>query len=568
MRRFVLGIDLGTTNTLCAFWVEGEPAPFIIPIEQPTTDLTSFEGRSPLPSAVLIQPDAVYVGEYPKDLFRLGKQENVITSIKRHMGTPWVREDGRRSWTAEQISGCILLAVKQGVNLPADAPAPERVVITVPASFDIEQRRATLRAARLAGFDPKRTDLFDEPTAALLHYTRHKFGKDNQDSWSEARRLMVVDVGGGTLDVSCLTLHRKSGVLIADVIGRSRFNELAGDDFDLNLAGLLLERFQNRLKVKLEQLDVERRRQVCAGLVAHAESAKKSLCERAWGKTQEEQGKLDCEIEIMANTDLRWKTRVTMKDLQDALIPFFLRPRDAAARLSGFSFFTAIEECMDSLRRPDVTDPDKPPDHVFLAGGSANLPFIKQVIKKHFQDVAPQHPAVEAQVVDRPMDAIALGAAWYAGSRAGFHDAGEVKLIQHMHEGIYLLTRRGEAEELVSPSEQLPVKERSVTYEVGAGISDRLEIDLITGIGEKDVRMRPLAHLLVPLDGFVSPGVPIRLLVSVDDNRDFHLGCEATVDGAVIQGRVQIYNGYEWRGANDDGPRLPMVNPLPKGARP
>src|SRR5262249_45345981 len=150
--------------------------------------------------------------------------------------------------TPEQISGCILRAVRNGAAVPAGTE-PEKVVITVPAGFGTEQRRATLQAARLAGFDPARVHLFDEPVAALLHQSRL-----SGTAWPEKKRLLILDIGGGTLDVSCVTVQGQGGALTMDILGRSRFNELAGDDFDLNLAGLLLDRYCRQRHIVFDDL--------------------------------------------------------------------------------------------------------------------------------------------------------------------------------------------------------------------------------------------------------------------------------------------------------------------------
>ena len=561
--RYVLGIDLGTTNTLCAVWHDGELAPCIAPINQPTTDESTFGAESPLPSAVLLRPDKVLVGDYPKYLSRFGI-DKVITSVKREMGTPWVESDGRRSWSPEEVSACILRAVRHGIGLPKEGPPPARVVITVPAGFGMEQRRATLRAASLAGFDLNHVDLFDEPTAALLHQTRHTHVKD---AWPVKKRMMVLDIGGGTLDVSCIDIQSVNGALTADVLGRSRFNELAGDDFDLNLAGLLLARFQNDKGLMLENIDEELRRQLCAGLLSSAEEAKKDLCERARGKSDEEQEKLFKRIEVMLDTTLAWRGRLTMADMGHALRPFFIRSSDATARLTRFSFFTAIQECFDSMTAANVEDGDRLPDYVFLAGGSANLPFIKRVVSNFFAEEAAKRDKawnVEPEIVDKPMDAIALGAAWYAGARAGLCDSGGVVLEQRMHEGIYLITGSGLPLELVKPSEKLPVRELLVPHELEAGTSDRLELELVTGVGREDVNMRPLLRGDLRLSGVVPKGTPIRLYVAVDENIVASLRCEATVNNEIIIGNLE--EGSKSPGAEESS--LVPVNIEPKKETP
>lgn len=560
-RRYVLGIDLGTTNTLCSVWYEGDPEPKIVPIKQPTNNLELLEACSPLPSVVMLKNGMAYVGEYAKSEARFNPA-HIVKSIKREMGTPWIKLHGGRTWTPDQISGCILRAVHQGIEIDSDLPEPERVVITVPACFGVEQRRATLRAARLAGFKLETTELFDEPTAALLHDTWHRQSKQ---VWASEQRLMVLDIGGGTLDVSCMSLLSKDGVLHADVLGRSRFNELAGDDFDLNLAGLLLARYEREKNLSLKQIPEEPCRQLCHGLVAAAEAAKIDLSQQARGIPVESQGNLTSRVEVMDHdAKYRWKTLLKMPDLGEALKPFFYRDSTLEGRIAGYSFYTATEECMESLRTAKIPDPDRLPDMVFLAGGSADLPFIKQVVTRHFEAL-PKPRKLVPEMVDRPMEAVSLGAAWYAGSRAGFASSGAVELTQRMHEGIYLLTGSGVLEELVNPAAVLPVVDREIPREFVAGTSDRLEVDLVAGTGAEDVRMRPLGRQIVKLSGFVKPDSVIRLRITVDHNRDCTLTCESTVDGKTVSGEMMFHNGYDWQKVSEVGKPLPVVNPPSKG---
>jgi molecular chaperone DnaK len=544
-RRHVLGIDLGTTNTLCAVWEFGQDRPALREISQPAGSETAFREQEMLPSAVAVLPaGTVLVGEYAKLLARYGS-ENVVTSVKRHMGTPWVKRMHGRDWTAEQISACILKAVRESQQPPA--VDPERVVITVPAGFGTEQRRATQLAARLAGFDPERTKLFDEPAAALLHQTRLVPG-----AWPAKKRLLILDIGGGTLDVSFMTVEQRDGVLVADILGRSRFNELAGDDFDLNLAGLLLARYLHERRLSLDQLDHERQRQLCAELRYIAEEAKIQLSRDAVGKSDEQQARLSTSQRLHVATDRPWPVTVTMADLKTALKPFFPYQSEPHARLTEFSFFQAVEECMDSLHGADP-DAQMDPDLIYLAGGSALLPMIRHVLRRRF-------PNVEPLLVDRPEQAVALGAAWYAGTLAGYPGS-RMELTERMYEGIFLLTRQGTMLPLVQPQSVLPIQDYEVPHSFDMGLSDRIEIDLVSGTSVDDPKMEPLARRSLKFNGFVPPGSEVRVTVGVTDQRIIHLRCRALTGSGTISGETQIHNGLVRQGEDEVGPALPAVNP-------
>ena len=197
MAKYCVGIDLGTTNTVCAVWTHGEERPRVLRLWQPVSDFTTdcFRRLALLPSAVAVLEEGVFVGAAARMAARIGGVCMVFTSTKRHMGRHWMRYARDEIWTPELVAACVLKAVRQELQtmFPEEA---ETVVITVPASFGTEARRATLRAARLAGFPPSSLRLFDEPTAALLSEIQSE-GSAGLDTGSSGRASLPCEPGNG-----------------------------------------------------------------------------------------------------------------------------------------------------------------------------------------------------------------------------------------------------------------------------------------------------------------------------------------------------------------------------------
>jgi len=230
----IVGIDLGTTNSLVAY-VDGAGVPRVIP---------DREGRKLLPSIVAYTPGGVVVGEAARRQLARNPGRTVY-SVKRFMGRGWddVREEARhvpfeiipnaevvriragdREVTPPEVSAQVLRALKVQAEAHLGEPI-ERAVITVPAYFNDAQRQATKDAGRIAVLDVLR--IVNEPTAASLAYGLQKLAQGI---------IAVYDLGGGTFDISILRV--KDGVF--EVLATNGNTHLGGDDFDRAIVQWLL----------------------------------------------------------------------------------------------------------------------------------------------------------------------------------------------------------------------------------------------------------------------------------------------------------------------------------------
>src|SRR5215831_2397800 len=261
----IVGIDLGTTNSLVAYLDQGIPR--VIP---------DAEGRLLLPSIVAFMPEGVLVGESAKrQLAR--NPARTLYSVKRLMGKGY--EDvagelrhfpyevlpsaevvriraGEREVTPPEVSGYVLRALKARAEAFFGEPV-EQAVITVPAYFNDAERQATKDAGRIAGLEVSR--IVNEPTAASLAYGLHKLTRGV---------IAVYDLGGGTFDISILRV--KDGIF--EVLATNGNTHLGGDDFDRVLVDWLADDIKNTHGVDLSG-DLEAMQELRLG----AEAAKCQL---------------------------------------------------------------------------------------------------------------------------------------------------------------------------------------------------------------------------------------------------------------------------------------------------
>jgi molecular chaperone DnaK len=375
----IVGIDLGTTNSLVAYVDDRTGLPVVIPDE---------EGRRLLPSIVGFTPAGILVGEAARrQLVR--RPTDTVYSVKRLMGRGWedVKEElryfpfrvlpaegtvklavGGREVTPPEVSAIVLRALKERAEAHFGEPI-ERAVVTVPAYFNDSQRQATKDAGRIAGLDVVR--IVNEPTAASLAYGLHRLGQGV---------VAVYDLGGGTFDISILRI--KDGIF--EVLATNGDTHLGGDDFDRVLMLWLLEDVQARHHAELDRdcVDLARDNEAMQELRLAAETAKIRL-------SSEERTTLT--LPFAGFTYHRAITRAEVERLIESLVNKTLGP------------------CRQALADAGLTPADI--DQVVLVGGSTRVPLVKRRVQELFGK-APQSQL-------NPDEVVALGAAVQAQILAG-----------------------------------------------------------------------------------------------------------------------------------------------------
>ena len=348
-REKIIGIDLGTTNSVVAVMEGGE-----------VTVIPNSEGSRLTPSAVAWTKDGqLLVGQAAKRQAVLNPDRTVL-SIKRKMGTDYkVRVDGKE-FTPQQISAFILQKLKQEAENYLGEPV-RKAVITCPAYFTDAQRQATKDAGTIAGLEVLR--IINEPTAAALAY-----GVDKQQ---QDQTIVVFDLGGGTFDVSILEI----GGGVFEVKATSGNNHLGGDDFDERIMRWLIEEIR-----KESGLDVSSDRMALQRLKDAAEKAKIEL-----SGLQETVISLPF-IAVGPNGPVHLERTLTRsqlnqltQDLIEALVPPVMR---------------ALQ---DAKLSPSQVD------KILLVGGSTRMPAVQEKIREIF--------GKEPTKGVNPDEAVAIGAA-------------------------------------------------------------------------------------------------------------------------------------------------------------
>ncbi|MDP3703627.1 MAG: Hsp70 family protein, partial [Candidatus Omnitrophota bacterium] len=237
----VIGIDLGTSNSACAVMEHGRPT--IVP----SAEGTSVGGKA-FPSYVAFTKDGqLLIGE-PARRQAATNPEGTVQAAKRKMGTDHVYRIFGKEYTPQQISAFILQKVKRDAESYLGEPVKE-VVITVPAYFNDNQRQATKDAGTIAGLEVLR--IINEPTAACLAYGLDKAGKE--------QKILVFDLGGGTLDVTIMDMAQ--GVF--EVKATSGDTQLGGTDMDSTLVDYIATEFRKEsgIDVRSDKMAAQRIRE-------------------------------------------------------------------------------------------------------------------------------------------------------------------------------------------------------------------------------------------------------------------------------------------------------------------
>ncbi len=356
--RPVVGIDLGTTNSSVAYFREG--APYVIP---------SPEGDVLLASCVLIDTqDRVIIGKHARDGL-VAMPERSVAAIKRSMGSTDPVTVAGKKFLPEEISALILKELRSYL-LPIFGEEDVEAVITVPAYFGDAQRRATKRAGELAGFIVER--IINEPTAAALAY-----GLNHSQ---EHKNILVYDLGGGTFDVSVVTVDQ--GVL--EVRSSNGNRQLGGEDFDWRLVDWMAERVQSQFGV--DPRDNLRARALLKDL---AEQIK-------WTLSSEKTATVESPVLLVDNggTPIMLKTEITRKEFVQLIQPWL---NETMALVS------------DVLSQANLTPQDI--QDILMVGGSTRIPQVQSMISEYFQQ--PVHSEIDPDL------AVALGAAVEAGLKSG-----------------------------------------------------------------------------------------------------------------------------------------------------
>lgn len=455
----IIGIDLGTTNSVVAVMEGGDPVV-----------ITTAEGSRLLPSVVAFNKNGERLVGIPAKRQAIINPTNTIYSIKRFMGRRFdeVAEERKlvpyeviagpagdarvripatgKEYTPQEISAMILAKLKADAEAYLGEPVTQ-AVITVPAYFNDSQRQATKDAGRIAGLEVLR--IINEPTASALAYGLDK--KKNE-------RILVFDLGGGTFDVSILEV----GEGVFEVKSTSGDTHLGGDDWDERIVNWVADEFK-----KEQGINLRNDRQALQRLREAAEKAK-------------------IELSSVMETEIN--------------LPFITAdasgPKHLQMRLTRSKFEQLTEDLVQRLRGPfqaalkDAGVTAKDIDEVVLVGGATRMPMVQQLVR--------ELTGKEPNKGVNPDEVVAVGAAIQAGVLGG--EVRDVLLLDVTPLSLGVETLGGVMTTIIERNTTIPVR-RSEVFSTAEDNQTAVDIHVLQG-------ERPMAAHNMSLGRFRLEGIP------------------------------------------------------------
>lgn len=560
--KLYFGIDLGTTNSaICCGYLAGDDKlkTQICRVNRRGKE-GGIESKETLPSVVYYKVDNKtkvvneIVGDFAKNQYGK-KQGSVAKSVKNFMGnmTPIALDEKIGDKLPEEVSASILkhlaLGAKDKLTL---SEMPKDVIITIPASFDSDQCRATLKAGELAGLNVKdengnyRNDiLLYEPKAVIYNISNMaSLGEipKNIIDFSKKKNVMVFDLGGGTLDVALYEVHNSEKVNfpIIDELAVGRYTRIGGDDFDQLLAKDLVNKFLDYTGMSSNEVNIHELTQI---MESRAEYLKLELSEKVFnskisgGKISDDEEFEISEMDIYKGAE--FEVYLRKREIENILSPLMgnhLQKEDIKKidRLtSEKDVNNIIYPILDVLAKAKENGHSIDVDAIILNGGMTKFYLVKDRIEKFF--------GIEPIVVSDPDLAVAKGASFYQYCLEKL-EINSIKVENETREKIVAKTSKkstllqlgttivnddinlgltkGYVRKLVKAGTKLPTGNIELEpFKLPVGTNE-IELPIYLGRGKTtDSPNRKIANRVISLKKSYAPGTDVTLVVNVDENK-------------------------------------------------
>ncbi len=491
----IIGIDLGTTNSVVAVIEGGDPVV-----------IANLEGGRTTPSVVAFTESGERLVGQPAKRQAVTNPQNTITSVKRFMGrrhsevadeekmVPYGVSGGPddpvqltahgETFSPPEISAMVLGALREAAEAHLGAEV-ERAVITVPAYFNDSQRQATKDAGKVAGLTVER--IINEPTAAALAY-----GMESKDN----KKIAVFDLGGGTFDVSILEV----GDGVFEVMATNGDTHLGGDDFDEALVNHVADAFEAEQGIDLRQdmMALQRLKEACEKAKVELSAAVQTTINLPF-VTADETGPKHLSLNIK---------RAEFEQIVDHLVERTRKP------------------CLDCIKDSGAAASDL--DEVILVGGSTRMPAVQAAVK----DIFGRDPNRSVN----PDEVVALGAAIQGGVLAG--DVKDVVLLDVTPLSLGIETLGGVFTRLIERNTTIPTS-KSEVFSTAGDNQPAVEVHALQGEREMASDNRTLGRFHLEGIAPAPRGVP-QVEVTFDIDANGILNVSATDKGTGTEQSIRI----------------------------
>lgn len=466
MNRFV-GIDLGTTNSTISvshLTARGDVQPKTLEVTQVQENGINLVQDTLLPSVLYIDDEKnAYIGQFAKKMVGF-YPKRVIKEAKRFIGDEVSWKVDEDSYRPEVVSHYVLRTLKKQVEEFYIGDKIDSVVITVPANFNFQQDKATRLAAQLAGFEKDKIHTIPEPTAALVDFINEERSIDNNARRiqlnAKPKNLLVFDLGGGTCDVSILSVSESStGQIDIEELSISQYTELGGIDFDKKISNFLLVKLLKdkgitgqELKRKFDEAVLSK---LWESLIDFAEKAKMffstrietTLLNRGQSyhdcKTQFDSLVFTLMISDQLPAELATLVSISKSDYDSVVADLLYSEKSTGKNIESPILNALATARSGAMKKSDI-------DAVFLVGGMTMYPTIQERIYEIFEmKVRPVRSL-------NPMHAVSRGAAVYHYYINQINLTKYINNKQTVPNNVFIHVTGGHAVPLLTKGEKVP----------------------------------------------------------------------------------------------------------------
>lgn len=528
---FSVGIDLGTTNTVASIAKRGINDTVEVTtevIDQMAEDGMGIVQEKLLPSVLYVGDGEQFVGVMAKAM-KGQSNDRVIFNSKNRIGDSeckWVID--RKEYTPEVVAACFLKSIRsQLMNKYDDEESMDSVVITVPASFNLDQRNATKRAAQIANFT-KDVILISEPTAAILDLVNQqsKYVPEDRDcDFSDYKNILVFDLGGGTCDVAILSIKMEERKIYIEEKAVSEHTLIGGTNFDVYGMDGIIKDFEKENNIKLKEiLSKEEYIGLQSKILVQVEKLKMFFGARKQLPNAKDEKDIKMDIVIPSAINGKpFKYTLTMEKYNEFI-------KGLLKEDSKENIIKPIHQALDkeAMIKEDI-------DYIFTVGGMTRYPKVNETITEFFN----REPLKLADA----MESVSRGAAIYHYYDIEFEvsDHKDIVLTPKLPQTIFLNVKDGLPIPLIEVNTKAGTP-KIINNVIKVNTEDRLTLELFAGLSIWDPKLTALEKAVLEFPVGVERGSGVSLKIEYTE--------KGTVEfEAWVEGREDIKINLELEGA-------------------